>query len=79
MTVQGSPGRAGPAAALGAALAHVRAVAWSFFGIRRGSRARDDVERLRPVPLVVAGVLLAAAFVGGLVSVARLAAAGLGA
>ncbi|GAP36171.1 DUF2970 domain-containing protein [Piscinibacter sakaiensis] len=54
-------------------------MAWSFFGIRRGSRARDDVERLRPVPLVVAGVLLAAAFVGGLVSVARLAAAGLGA
>lgn len=78
MTSEGSQGRAGPVAMLGDALAYVRAVAWSFFGIRRGARAREEIERLRPVPLIVAGVLLAAVFVGSLVTLARLAVAGLG-
>jgi hypothetical protein len=41
----------------------VRAVAWSFFGIRRSSGLEEDVKRLNPIHVVVAGVLGAALFV----------------
>jgi hypothetical protein len=44
------------------ALRYLRAVLWSFFGIRRGARARDDLSTLRPLPLVITGLLLATAF-----------------
>ena len=40
----------------------LRAVAWSFFGIRKGSEYREDASRLNPVHVVIAGV--AAAGVG---------------
>ena len=47
-----------------APLAHtLRAVAWSFFGVRRSADHADDVQRLNPIHVVVAGVVLAAAFV----------------
>ena len=45
----------------------VRAVAWSFFGVRRSSDHERDVNELNPVHVIIAGVLLAALFVGGLV------------
>ena len=45
----------------------LRAVAWSFFGVRRGADYERDVQRLNPVHVVVAGVLGAAVFVGVLV------------
>jgi hypothetical protein len=45
----------------------MRAVAWSFFGIRKGSEYEKDVGRLNPVHLVIAGVLGAALFVLALV------------
>lgn len=41
----------------------LRAVAWSFFGIRKGSEYRKDVSQLNPVHVVIAGVAAAAAFV----------------
>jgi hypothetical protein len=41
----------------------LRAVAWSFFGIRKGSEYRKDVSQLNPVHVVLAGVAAAAAFV----------------
>lgn len=66
-------------APLATVLAYLKAVAWSFFGIRRGTRAREDLGQLRPLPLILTGVLLAAGFVGSLVLLARLAVAGLGA
>lgn len=59
--------------------AYLKAVAWSFIGIRRGAGARDDLGRLRPLPLILTGVLLAAGFVGTLMLLARLAVARLGA
>jgi hypothetical protein len=40
-----------------------RAVAWSFFGIRRSKDHEQDVEKLNPVHVVIAGVLGAALFV----------------
>jgi hypothetical protein len=45
----------------------MRAVAWSFFGVRRGADYERDVQRLNPVHVVIAGVLGAALFVGVLV------------
>jgi hypothetical protein len=45
----------------------LRAVAWSFFGVRRGSEYERDVQHLNPVHVVIAGVAAAALFVAGLV------------
>ncbi len=54
---------------------YLRAVLWSFFGIRRGDAARGDAGTLRPLPLLAMAVLLAALFVLGLVTLARVASA----
>jgi Protein of unknown function (DUF2970) len=51
-----------------ASFAHsLRAVAWSFFGVRRSSDHERDMAQLNPVHVIVAGVLGAAVFVGVLV------------
>ncbi len=41
----------------------LRAVAWSFFGIRRSADHEQDVRKLNPIHVVIAGVLGAAVFV----------------
>ena len=41
----------------------VRAVAWSFFGVRRSADLEKDVSQLNPVHLVIAGVIGAAMFI----------------
>jgi hypothetical protein len=41
----------------------MKAVAWSFFGIRKNSEYEKDVSRLNPVHVIVAGLLAAALFV----------------
>jgi hypothetical protein len=41
----------------------VRAVGWSFLGIRRSSGLEEDVKKLNPVHVVVAGVLGAVLFI----------------
>lgn len=48
-----------------------RAVAWSFFGIRRSSGHAEDVQKLNPVHLVIAAVVSAALFVLVLVLLVR--------
>ncbi len=45
----------------------LRAVAWSFFGVRRAKDYESDVARLNPVHVVIAGVIGAALFVVSLV------------
>ena len=45
----------------------LRAVAWSFFGIRKGSEYRKDVSELNPVHVIIAGVAAAGVFVVALV------------
>jgi Protein of unknown function (DUF2970) len=45
----------------------LRAVAWSFFGIRKGSEYRKDVSELNPLHVVIAGVVAALTFVIALV------------
>ena len=47
----------------------MKAVAWSFFGVRRSSEYERDVNQLTPVHVIVAGVIGAAVFVGVLVLV----------
>ncbi|MBX3607559.1 MAG: DUF2970 domain-containing protein [Piscinibacter sp.] len=41
----------------------LRAVAWSFFGVRKGADYERDVSRLNPVHVVIAGVLGAILFI----------------
>jgi hypothetical protein len=49
----------------------MRAVAWSFLGIRKRAGFEQDVQKLNPVHVVVAGVLGAAIFVAVLIVVVR--------
>jgi Protein of unknown function (DUF2970) len=51
----------------GSFLQTARAVAWSFFGVRRAADLEQDAQRLNPVHVVVGGVLGAALFVVALV------------
>ncbi len=48
-----------------------RAVAWSFFGVRRSADHAQDVQKLNPLHVVVAGVVSAALFVLALVLLVR--------
>jgi hypothetical protein len=47
----------------GSFLGTMRAVAWSFFGIRKGKGYEEDVSQLNPVHVVIAGVIGAVLFV----------------
>ena len=51
----------------GSLLQTMRAVLWSFFGVRRGQDYERDVAELNPVHVVIAGVVAAALFVLALV------------
>ena len=46
----------------------VRAVAWSFFGVRKRSDLDKDVEQLNPVHVIIAGVIGAMLLVAGLLA-----------
>ncbi len=49
----------------------LRAVFWSFFGVRRSADLAHDLQKLNPVHLVIAGLLGAALFVAALVVLVR--------
>jgi hypothetical protein len=49
----------------------VKAVAWSFVGLRKGAGYQQDVQRLNPVHVIVAGLVGAALFVLALVLLVR--------
>ncbi|MCH8179911.1 MAG: DUF2970 domain-containing protein [Proteobacteria bacterium] len=51
----------------GSFLQTLKAVAWSFFGVRKSSGYAEDVARINPVHVIVAGLLAALLFVLGLV------------
>lgn len=55
----------------GSFLQTVRAVAWSFFGVRRSADLAQDVQKLNPVHVVMAGLAGAALFVLALVLLVR--------
>lgn len=49
----------------------LKAVAWSFFGVRKSTDYAQDVAKINPVHVVVAGVLAALVFVLGLILLVR--------
>lgn len=49
----------------------VKAVSWGFFGVRKGKGHQEDIARLNPVHLIIAGILAAVMLVVVLVAVAR--------
>ncbi|RZL08622.1 MAG: DUF2970 domain-containing protein [Rubrivivax sp.] len=49
----------------------IKAVAWSFFGVRKSRHYEEDLAQLNPVHLIVAGLLGAALFVLALVLLVR--------
>jgi len=49
----------------------VKAVAWSFFGVRKSSGHAQDVARIKPAHLIVAGLIGGALFVTVLVLLVR--------
>ncbi|MCC7152238.1 MAG: DUF2970 domain-containing protein [Rubrivivax sp.] len=56
--------KAGPLEAL-------RAVVWSFCGIRGGAAYERDVQRLSPLQVIVAGLVAAAALIAALILLVR--------
>ncbi|MDQ2136852.1 DUF2970 domain-containing protein [Alcaligenaceae bacterium A4P071] len=55
----------------------LRAVLWGFFGVRKGSGYQEDIGRLNPVHLIIAGILGGVIFVVVLVTIVRFAVASL--
>lgn len=49
----------------------LKAVSWSFFGIRARRSHERDVARLNPVHVIITGVLLAVVFVLSLIAVVK--------
>ena len=50
----------------------LRAVFWSFFGVRRGDAMRRDLVSIRPHQVIITGILVAAAFVATLLVIVRI-------
>jgi hypothetical protein len=60
-----------PRGGKGGFLHAVKTIAWAFFGVR-GRRGHDtDLARLKPVHVIVVGLLVAAVFVLTLVAIAN--------
>jgi hypothetical protein len=69
MTDDGKPPRQ---ASFGATM---KAVFWSFFGVRKGKDYERDAANLNPVHVVIGGLIGAILFIGILVLVVRMAVA----
>jgi amino acid transporter len=46
----------------------LRAVFWSFFGVRKASDLQKDAEQLNPVHVIIAGIIGAMLLVAGLLA-----------
>ncbi|MGH1359662.1 MAG: DUF2970 domain-containing protein [Burkholderiaceae bacterium] len=49
----------------------IKAVAWSFFGVRRRQDHEADVSNLNPVHVIIAGIMMAVLFVLTLITIVR--------
>jgi hypothetical protein len=68
----GEGGHGHPAARRkGSWLRSFKAVAWSFFGVRRARDYEQDVSQLKPQHVIVAGLVAAVLFVALLVLLVR--------
>lgn len=52
--------------------ATMKAVFWSFFGIRKKSDYEKDAAQLNPVHVVIAGVIGALIFIGTLIMIVKM-------
>ncbi|AEF91871.1 MULTISPECIES: DUF2970 domain-containing protein [Delftia] len=50
----------------------VRAVAWSLFGVRRGSEYQQDGERITPLHVIAVGLAAIFVLVLGLIALVKL-------
>lgn len=50
----------------------LKAIAWAMFGVRKGTGYQEDIEKLNPVHLGVAGLLFGVLFVVSLVTIVGL-------
>lgn len=48
-----------------------KAVFWSFFGVRRRTEHEKDLAQIKPVQVIIAGLIGAAIFVSSLVLLVR--------
>ena len=53
-------------------LATMKAVFWSFFGVRKRRDYESDATHLNPVHVIIAGVIGAAAFVAILILIVKM-------
>ena len=56
--------------------ATMKAVLWSFFGVRKKSDYESDATNLNPVHVIIAGIIAAALFVTILLVIVKLVVAG---
>ncbi len=56
--------------------ATVKAVLWSFFGVRKNSAYEEDAQTLNPLHVIIAGIIAAVVFVIGLLMIVKLVVAG---
>lgn len=49
----------------------LRAVGWSFFGVRRSAEHEKDVAQLNPVHVIIAALIAVAVFIATLVLLVR--------
>ena len=61
-----------PSSALTNLARSFKAVAWSFIGIRKNSEHDKDMHMVKPVQVIVVGIVLALLFVVGLIMVINL-------
>jgi hypothetical protein len=54
------------------ALRYVQMVLWSFFCIRKGTQAREEIASVKPLPLNTTAIALAPSFVATLLIVVGL-------
>lgn len=52
----------------GSLLRTVKAVAWSFIGLRKGSEYRQDLDRLNPIHIIAVAIVAVLLFVLGLIA-----------
>ena len=49
----------------------MRAVLWSFIGLRKGAEHESDMARLNPVHVIIAGLIAVAVFIAILITIVR--------
>ncbi|NLY64124.1 MAG: DUF2970 domain-containing protein [Alcaligenaceae bacterium] len=55
----------------------LKAILWGFLGIRKGASYHEDISKLNPVHIIIAGIIGVLIFIFVLVMVARWAISGL--